>query len=195
MLAADPTGSVVLLADRSPNLEWLLRRRWSARADHALVGRIVILPRQQHADYLALVRLADAVLDPLPMAGGVTSFEALAMLAPVVTLPSAVPQLRFTKGMYERMGVTDLVARSPQHYVALAVRLGTVPRYRAMLVERIARRVHVIFEDADAVAAWGALLRRLARDGQWQCRSFAMQAEGDAPALLIDGAASVPGRQ
>ena len=49
--------------------------------------RIIVLPHLPKADFFALLRLADVVLDTFPIGGGITSFDAFAVGAPVVTLP------------------------------------------------------------------------------------------------------------
>lgn len=59
--------------------------------------------------------------------GGVTSLEAFSLCKPVITLPDkqTVPQL--TKGMYEHMGMGELVARSLDEFAELAVRVSYEP--------------------------------------------------------------------
>ena len=56
-----------------------------------------------------------------------TSLEAFSLCKPVITLPDkqTVPQL--TKGMYEHMGMGELVARSVDEFAELAVRVSYDP--------------------------------------------------------------------
>jgi hypothetical protein len=64
--------------------------------------------------------------------------------------------------MYRAMHVLDCVARTPQEYVEIAVRLGTDPDYRAAASKKILAAHEVLFEDHAA-----APLRR--NDRAWVC--------------------------
>jgi predicted O-linked N-acetylglucosamine transferase (SPINDLY family) len=64
------------------------------------------------------------MLDPFPFGGGHTSYEALALGLPVVTLPGRFLRGRLTHGMYQQMGYSDLEAQSIDDYVRLALRLA-----------------------------------------------------------------------
>lgn len=57
-----------------------------------------------------MLAAADVVLDTWPYGGGVTSFEALSVGRPLVTLAYDTMPGRFTYAMYVRMGVWDCVA-------------------------------------------------------------------------------------
>ncbi len=49
------------------------------------------------------------------------------------------------------MGLKDLTARSPEAYVALAVRRAADRDYREAVCRRIAERSEVLFEDSGAI--------------------------------------------
>src|SRR5258706_16406411 len=66
----------------------------------------------------------DIALDPFPFCGGLTSCEALWMGVPVVTLPGTRPVSRQTLALLTRLGLTELAARDPADYVAIAARLA-----------------------------------------------------------------------
>ena len=69
---------------------------------------------------LAQYNRVDVALDPFPFSGGVTSWEALWMGVPVITLPSQRPVSRQTLGFLAALGLERLAARDAQEYVALA---------------------------------------------------------------------------
>jgi len=69
----------------------------------------------------------------------------------MVTLPGPFGVDRFSLACYRKMGVTDLVADTPERYVDLAVRLGTDRDYRAEVVGRIAAASPALFEDDSTV--------------------------------------------
>ena len=71
-------------------------------------------------DQLALLNEADIALDPFPFNGCTTTFEALWMGVPVVTLPGPSMVSRQTLSMLSCLGpdLLQFVADSPQDYVA-----------------------------------------------------------------------------
>jgi predicted O-linked N-acetylglucosamine transferase (SPINDLY family) len=70
----------------------------------------------------------DIALDPFPFCGGMTSFEALWMGVPVVTLEQELIAGRQSTSMLANLGLTELVAPTPQAYVEIA---GSLARDRA----------------------------------------------------------------
>jgi predicted O-linked N-acetylglucosamine transferase (SPINDLY family) len=109
------------------------------------------VPRQSFEDYLNLMAIADVMLDPVHFGGGSTTYEAFVCGIPVVTWPSALMRGRFAFGYYQRMGVMDCVADTPAQYVAIAVRLGTDPDYRAQVKAKILAANPVLYEDIEVV--------------------------------------------
>ena len=113
--------------------------------------RIRVLPRQNSRDFISLLSVVDVILDPVKWSGGSTTYEALSVGAPVVTMPSEYMRGRVTYGCYKQMGVMDCVASSREEYVALAVRLGTDPTYRAEVKAKILAANAVLYENGKAV--------------------------------------------
>jgi len=124
LLARDPKARIVLIASRHASWNERLRRRLE-RAAGADARRIVFIPAVKLSDYLALLRDADALLDTFHFGGGSSSYEAFAMGAPVVTLPGAMMRARVTAAWYGVMGVSRWIARSPEHFVELAIELAS----------------------------------------------------------------------
>ena len=144
--------AVLMLIDSPSILKPYLWSRWSESLDDVL-PRIRFLPVCGHDDYFALLSLADAVLDTPHFSGGISSLEAFAMGAPVVTLPGDYARSRFTYASYSRMGMMDCVAKDRQDYVDIALRLGTDRAYRSALREHIIENSACIFEDVGTVRA------------------------------------------
>jgi protein O-GlcNAc transferase len=87
-------------------------------------------PRAEHlADY----REIDIALDGFPFSGATTSFEALSMGVPVISLAGAGFIERMTAALLHAVGLEQLAVREPPDFVAQAVALaGDLPRLAAL---------------------------------------------------------------
>jgi predicted O-linked N-acetylglucosamine transferase (SPINDLY family) len=160
ILRRDGHGVFVVTEDRYNVGANLLRQRWQ-RTLADVLDRIVWLPRLPEDDYRALLAASDVLLDP-PHFGGVNStYDGLALAKPIVTCPSGYHRGRYTYGCYQKMQLLDCVARDRQHYVELAVRLGSDADYRHGISQRIAAASEALWEDATAVAAHDRLFEQL----------------------------------
>jgi protein O-GlcNAc transferase len=162
ILRDDPHAMVVIVRSRHGEyVAELLRQRFQRRLGD-LADRILFLPYLANPDYLSLVAAADVMLDPLHYGGVNSSYDAFALGQPVVTLPGAFQQGRFTMACYEKMGMSECVATSPDEYVRIAVKLGACPDERARVRGEIERSCGVLFEDPRCVSEheriFGALI-------------------------------------
>jgi predicted O-linked N-acetylglucosamine transferase (SPINDLY family) len=103
--------------------------------------RVEILPQGGHAEHLASFGQLDLQLDPFPQSGGITTLDGLLMGVPCVTLLGERPIGRSSASFLTSLGLEDLVARTTDEYVTIAVRLaGNVERLareRATLRDRL----------------------------------------------------------
>lgn len=92
--------------------------------------------------HLAAYAGVDVALDTVPFSGSTTTFEALWMGVPVLTLAGDTMIARMTASMLTAVGLTDLIAASPDaladHARALAADLGALATLRAGLRARVA---------------------------------------------------------
>jgi uncharacterized protein (TIGR03032 family) len=146
ILDRDPTGVLVLLRGRQRHWAEQLRARFAHTLGEAR-QRIVWLPPLSRDRYLQLLGAADVVLDPIHFGGGNSSYEALAMGSPVITLPGALMRSRITRALYAKTGYVDLVVDSARAYVDLAVALGTDAERRRVVSDQLTEVAGVLFED------------------------------------------------
>jgi uncharacterized protein (TIGR03032 family) len=160
ILSRDPLGDIVMMEGRHPEWTEMLRNRWR-RTLGSNMERIKFLAGQSHPDFMSLNALADVSLDPMHFGGGNTTYEALAVGLPVVTLPSKFLRARISNAMYQQMNMRDLIVESPEQYVDLALRLGTDKSYRQQMSTKILDHCGVLFEDQRAIAEFAKFFRSL----------------------------------
>jgi predicted O-linked N-acetylglucosamine transferase (SPINDLY family) len=83
--------------------------------------------------YLAVYRDVDVLLDSFPWGGHATACEALWMGVPVVTLPGDRHAGRMVASALTQVGLAELIARTPEEYVARAAALAGDPERLAAL--------------------------------------------------------------
>ncbi len=151
ILRRDAHAAVVLFADREHPLwqEQLEQRFRAALPDVA--ARIVFRSFAPKQEFLSLLLEADCVLDPFHFSGGVTTYVALSLGVPVITLPGAWFRSRMTAGIYAQAGIDSCIARSPEHYVELALRCAADPAWRAAQGARIVAAHAKLFETDNAI--------------------------------------------
>ena len=98
-------------------LAWVLALASIANA--AELRAFVPIERAAHAYHEI-----DIALDPFPFCGGMTSFDALWMGVPVVTLAQPLVAGRQTASMLANLGLSELIADSPAEYVRTAAALA-----------------------------------------------------------------------
>lgn len=150
ILARDEKGLLVLIQGKHDRWEHLLKARL-ARSIPEQADRVIFVENVPLDRYLGLLSLADAILDPICFGGGVTSYEAFAIGAPVVTLPGRFMRGRITAALYRQMGIEDAIAEDEESYVEIALRMANDVAWREDLKSRIAERSDVLFENRTAV--------------------------------------------
>lgn len=83
--------------------------------------RLTILPRQPLDEYFRLYGNVDIALDTTPYGGGTTTFEALWMGVPVLTLAGDRPASRSAASILGALGLHEWVAATAEDYVRLAL--------------------------------------------------------------------------
>ena len=95
--------------------------------------RISLVGYQNGPDYLATYGQIDLALDTTPFAGGTTSFDALWMGVPLVTLAGERSSSRGGASILTSLGRPEWIARSPEEYLAIARGLATDPQQLAAI--------------------------------------------------------------
>ena len=92
-------------------------------------------------EHLNLYNEVDIALDPFPFTGSTTTFEALSMGVPVVTLGGTGMVGRWGASILRALKLDDLVAPTPADYIAIARGLAEDPKHLAALRASLPSRV------------------------------------------------------
>ncbi len=103
--------------------------------------RIQFMPRLPYRDYLTSIAEADVALDSFPYNGGTTSIDTLIMGVPVVTLMGDRPIARGGVSLLSNLGLTELIATTPQDYVNIVRQLAHDPVWLTALRNDLRNRV------------------------------------------------------
>ena len=100
------------------------------------------------------MRSADVILDTYPFGGCNTSFSSFSMGIPIVTMPSDHINGRFTHGLYQKMGITEMVASNIKEYVNIANKCAMDKVWRKYISDKILDNIHRIFNEVDSINTW-----------------------------------------
>ncbi len=86
--------------------------------------RLILEGAAPHGELLARYGDVDIALDPFPYSGGLTTYEALWMGVPVITVPGQTFASRHSQSHLSTIGLPELVATDYEDYVRRAVALA-----------------------------------------------------------------------
>ena len=124
LLCRLPVSVLWLLEAPAPMPENLRRQAAVRGVDPSRLIFAPTLPQEQH---LARHQLADLFLDVLPYGAHTTASDALWSGLPVLTLPGSTFSGRVAASLLTCLGMTELIAASPQDYEAKALKLARKP--------------------------------------------------------------------
>ncbi|WP_421659407.1 tetratricopeptide repeat protein [Leptothermofonsia sp. ETS-13] len=113
----------------------------------------VIVPRQNQLGFWGLNSVSDVLIDTFGWGGGNTVFEAIACGLPVLTCPGEFMRGRHAYAILKTMGMTEMIAHDENAFVAIAVKLGLDPEYRAQIRQQQQERSDLIYNDLTCVRA------------------------------------------
>ncbi|MCF7221865.1 tetratricopeptide repeat protein [Marilutibacter chinensis] len=164
--------ALAVLARVPGSVLWLLsgpgradaRLRAHAQANGIDPARLVFMPKQPHADYLARLQLADLFLDTGPYNAHTTASDALWVGCPVLTRPGGTFAARVAGSLNHHLGMASMNADSDAAFVDAAVRLGHDPEALHALRAEVARRRDEggLFDMGGFAADFAVAVRRMA---------------------------------
>jgi predicted O-linked N-acetylglucosamine transferase (SPINDLY family) len=133
-------GSVLWLAHANESVSGRLRQ--AARAHGVDPDRLIFAQRMgDHAAHVARYRAADLFLDTRPYNAHATALEALSIGLPVLTCPDQGFASRVGASLLTSLGMTELIADNPAHYLETALTLGRERGQLKEIREKLARQI------------------------------------------------------
>ncbi len=130
LLNAVPKSRLLLYAAAGLHRTTIIERftRHGISAD-----RLELVPWQPWEEYLRHFSRIDIALDPFPYNGGITTCDGLWMGVPIITLSGRTAVGRAGRSILSNIGLSKLIANSPQEYKRIAVELANdLPRLREL---------------------------------------------------------------
>jgi protein O-GlcNAc transferase len=118
ILLGTPRSKLLLHCWAGSHQETVLERFRSHGVEE---GRVELMPFQKWPQYIESYQRIDVALDPFPYNGGITTFDALWMGVPVVTLSGRTAVGRAGRSILSNLGLPELIGHTPEEYV----RIGT----------------------------------------------------------------------
>jgi len=140
ILKACPASRLMLLVRNDPEHERRLLAKFGKWGVQPQQLRFV--PQTSQAGYLGYHQSIDVMLDPFPYNGGVTTWDALWMGVPVLTLAGDSYVSRQGVGILKHAGLNEFVAPSPRELVERAVAMGSAGKLSASRRDEIRARMH-----------------------------------------------------
>jgi protein O-GlcNAc transferase len=160
--------AVLWLMDCAPATRARLREHASTHGIDP--RRLIFAPRVAHAAHVARQRAADIFLDTFTFNAHTMGLDALHAHLPIITCPGSSWSSRIGASFLSAVGLDELIAESPAHYLKLALQLSDDAPRLAQIRARLAKTMN---EDnpfdsrrvaADLERAFEAMWRRYLRD-------------------------------
>lgn len=120
-----------------------------------------MLPIMPYEEYLGTLAAADVVLDTPGFSGGNSSFDAIAVGAPIITWGGQMLRARQTRAMLEIVGLPEFASQTADDYVQKAIAMASSPPLRREVRERMNAGRSALFNDVSTVRALESALLAL----------------------------------
>ena len=120
-----------------------------------------MLPIMPYEEYLGTLATADVILDTPGFSGGNSSFDAIAVGAPLITWRGEMLRGRQTSAMLDIVGLPEFACASEDDYVRSAITLAANMGLQREVRERFSAGSRALFDDVGTIRALEDGLRKL----------------------------------
>ena len=124
MLKSVPDSRLIVLADPGSHRDAV---RQLFEENGIAPARLEFVPRVSPEEQFKYYQRIDLCLDPVPYPGHTTTFDALWMGVPPVTLSGNTAASRGGASILSNLGLEEFIARSADEYVSIAARISAAP--------------------------------------------------------------------
>lgn len=125
---------------------------------------VVFLPLLDKQEYRAINYISDIFLDTIGWSACNSAFEAIACDLPIITLPGEFMRGRHTSAILNMMGINETIAKNPDEYIEIAVRLGQDGEWRKLVSSKIADTKHRVYRDKTCITALEDFFERIVKE-------------------------------
>lgn len=157
-----PRALFVFIEGMSPHMTGITRARLEtafAKAGLSAAEHVVFLPRMNGAEFDALTRQMDVLVDSLGWSGGNTTLGAIEAGVPLITCPGAFMRGRHSYAMFRMMDMPSAIAQDQDDMVRKLIALGQEPDHRHAMREELRQRKEALYADKSLVAALDGFLK------------------------------------
>ncbi|TAG05988.1 MAG: tetratricopeptide repeat protein [Betaproteobacteria bacterium] len=145
-----PDATLLLPASKMTGQTAALQRRFAKNLG-TCANQVQFFSRRSRSEFVELIAACDVLLDPFPVGGGITTWDALAAGTPIVTLPSDLMRSRFASSALRELELTHTIAADAKHYADIAVSLATLSETRESFRYQMVERASDVYRDQRAV--------------------------------------------
>ncbi len=124
-------------------------------------NRVILLPKLSTNHFYTLIQKSYLLLDAYPHGGCNTSLESFHFGKIMVSRPSPFLRGRFTKGFYQKMGITDCIVQTPEEYIEKIQYFVNHPEKKLEVEEKIKKQSHLLFHDYQSIVDWNYMFLQL----------------------------------
>jgi predicted O-linked N-acetylglucosamine transferase (SPINDLY family) len=123
--------------------------------------RLYFINEMPFNNFIETALCCHVILDYYPFGGFNTTIEMLLNGKICITMPGNLINGKFTKGLYEKMNITEFICTTENEYVTKAVKYGKNILKRKEYENLILKNVHKIIEDEESVQEWKTFLKTI----------------------------------
>jgi len=157
---------LVFVAGQQAGVTALLHGRLRAAFSAAGIDydrHVKVIPWLDRANFHGMMKRADVFLDSIGFSGFNTVMQAVDCGLPIVTREGRFMRGRLGSAILDRMGLSDLIARSDNEYIDLAVKLAGDVNYRQSVKARMGQARGILYNDIEPIRALEAFLDEAVR--------------------------------
>lgn len=150
ILEKDPNGLFLFMENQYFQVTDELKARLKVTCAE-FYDRIFFIEMVDNKDFLGCIKQADIIIDSIYFGGTTTSYDAFSMGTPVVTWPWDFERGRYTKALYDIMGIEGLVAKDFDDMAEIAVKTVNNKEILKSFKNKIEEKSHLLFDRYEVV--------------------------------------------